>query len=208
PVELHDYALRKLRALGVEVRLETRVTGADGEHVFLHGGETIATHTLFWSAGVAAAELADRLGVAQAGGGRIAVNPDLSLPGHPEVFVIGDMAYLVQDGAALPMMAPVATQGGRHAARAVLARERGDQPPPFRYHDKGAMATIGRSAAVAVSHGFKFRGYLAWLVWLLLHLYYLIGFRNRLLVLLNWAYYYVTHERQVRLITGDTRHHV
>lgn len=204
PDELRAYALRKLRAMGVEVRLETRVIDADERHVFLHGGETIETHTLFWSAGVAAAELADGLGVPQAGGGRVTVRPDLSLDGHPEVFVIGDMAHLVQDGAVLPMMAPVATQEGRHAARAILALERGEQPPPFRYHDKGAMATIGRSAAVAVSHGFRFRGYLAWLVWLLLHLYYLIGFRNRLLVLMNWAYYYFSHERQVRLITGET----
>ena len=205
PAELRDYALHKLRAMGVEVRLDTRVTGADAEHVFLHGGEVLETHTLFWSAGVAAAELADRLGVAQAGGGRIKVLPDLSIEGHPEVFVAGDMACLMQDGAPLPMMAPVATQQGRHAARTILGCERGEEPQPFRYRDKGAMATIGRSAAVAVSHGFKFRGYLAWLVWLLLHLYYLIGFRNRLLVLMNWAYYYFSHERQVRLITGEVR---
>ncbi len=204
PDELRAYALRKLRAMGVEVKLETRVIDARDGHVFLHGGEVIESHTLFWSAGVAAAELADRLGVPQAGGGRVTVRAALSLDGHPEAFVIGDMAHLVQDGAVLPMMAPVATQQGRHAARAILALERGEQPPPFRYHDKGAMATIGRSAAVAVSHGFRFRGYLAWLVWLLLHLYYLIGFRNRLLVLMNWAYYYFSHERQVRLITGET----
>jgi len=205
PPELREYALARLRTMGVEVRLETRVTGADSEHVMFHDGTVIESHTLFWSAGVAAADLADRLGVPQAGGGRVKVSPDLSLEGHPEVFVIGDMAHLVQDGTPLPMMAPVAAQQGRHAAHAILARERGEETQPFRYHDKGAMATIGRSAAVAVSHGLKFRGYLAWLIWLLLHLYYLIGFRNRLLVLMNWAYYYFSHERQVRLITGEDR---
>ena len=205
PAELRAYALHKLTSMGVEVRLETRVTGADSGHVFLHGGETIASHTLFWSAGVAAAELADRLGVPQGAGGRVTVRPDLSLEGHAEVYVIGDMAHLVQDGTVLPMLAPVATQQGRHAARAILAGERGEVAQPFRYRDKGVMATIGRSAAVAVSHGFRFRGYLAWLVWLLLHLYYLIGFRNRLLVLMNWSYYYFFHERQVRVITGEGR---
>jgi NADH dehydrogenase len=137
--------------------------------------------------------------------GRVVTQPDLSIAGHPEVFSLGDMACVLQDGAPLPMMAPVASQQGRHVARAILSRERGESAPPFRYRDKGSMATIGRSAAVAYTHGLAFSGYLAWLVWLLLHLYYLIGFRNRLLVLMNWSYYYFFHERQVRLITGDGR---
>ena len=131
--------------------------------------------------------------------------PDLSIPGQPEVFVIGDMACVVQDGAPLPMMAPVASQQGKHVAHAILCRETGESTKSFRYQDKGAMATIGRNAAVAYTHGFSFSGYLAWLVWLLLHLYYLIGFRNRLLVMMNWSFYYFFHERQVRLITVNIR---
>ena len=203
PPELGGYAAGKLREMGVEILLGTRVTGADAGHVTFHDGSGIDSHTLFWSAGVAAAELADNLGVPQAAGGRIDVLPDLSIPGHPEVFVIGDMASLTQGDGPLPMMAPVASQQGRYVARVIAARERGDVLPPFRYVDKGAMATIGRSSAVAVTHGLRFSGYVAWLVWLVLHLYYLIGFRNRLLVLMNWSFYYFFHERQVRLITGD-----
>jgi NADH dehydrogenase len=141
------------------------------------------------------------LGVQQGPGGRIPVEPDLSIKGHPEVLVVGDMAYLQQDGAALPMVAPVAMQMGIHAAKTILAREWGRPVHPFRYHDKGSMATIGRSSAVATTHGMNLKGYPAWLAWLLLHLYYLIGFRNRILVLLNWGWYYWFHERQVRLIT-------
>jgi len=205
PPRLQGYALGRLRSMGVEVVLETRVSGADAEHVYLDGGDTIPTHTLFWSAGVAAVELAGKLGLAQAGAGRVVVAPDLSVGGKPEVFVIGDMACREQDGAPLPMLAPVASQEGRYVARAILARERGEELPAFQYRDKGAMATIGRNSAVASTHGLHFSGYPAWLVWLILHLYYLIGFRNRLLVLMNWAYYYWFHERQVRLITASSR---
>jgi NADH dehydrogenase len=205
PADLQEYAVNKLMAMGVEVRLDTKVTGADAEHVYLDGGEVIDAHILFWSAGVQASELAAQMGVPQGGGGRVKTLPDLSIEGHPEVFVIGDMAFVIQDEKPLPMMAPVATQQGQHAARNIMNMEQGKVSEPFHYADKGAMATIGRNAAVAVSHGFKFRGYIAWLIWLLLHLYYLIGFRNRILVLLNWAYYYFFHERQVRLITEDIR---
>lgn len=205
PSGLQGYALERLRSMGVEVMLEARVSGADAEHVRLDGGQVIPTHTLFWSAGVAAVELAGKLGLAQASAGRVVVAPDLSIEDHPEVFVIGDMACREQDGAPLPMLAPVASQEGHYVARAILARERGAEPPAFRYRDKGAMATIGRNSAVATTHGLSFSGYPAWLVWLILHLYYLIGFRNRLLVLMNWAYYYWFHERQVRLITASPR---
>ena len=205
PIELSTYACEKLRDMGVEVLLNTRVTGAEPECVHFHDGSDIQSHTLFWSAGVAAAGLADHLGVEQASGGRIVVSPDLSLADHPEVFVIGDMACLVQGKGPLPMMAPVASQQGRYVAKAIIEREQGRPPAPFRYVDKGAMATIGRSSAVAVTHGFKLSGYLAWLAWLVLHLYYLIGFRNRLLVLMSWSLYYFFHERQVRLITGATK---
>ncbi|WP_298434814.1 NAD(P)/FAD-dependent oxidoreductase [Geobacter sp.] len=202
---LQVYTLEKLRSMGVEVLLNARVVDAGPERVILHDGAVIPAHTLFWSAGVKAAPLAAALSAAPGPGGRIRVEPDLTLPGHPEVCVIGDMAYLEQDGAPLPMVAPVAMQMGIYAGRSILARERGESAPPFRYRDKGSMATIGRSAAVASAFGMKFRGYLAWLVWLLLHLYYLIGFRNRIVVMLNWIWYYWFHERQVRLITERER---
>jgi len=206
PPELREYAAVKLRDMGVELLLNTRVVGADAGQVTFHDASAIQSRTLFWSAGVAAAGLADRLGVAQGAAGRVVVHPDLSIADHPEVFVIGDMACLTQADGPLPMMAPVASQQGRYVARVIIGRERGETQPPFRYIDKGAMATIGRSSAVAAAHGFRFSGYLAWLVWLVLHLYYLIGFRNRLLVLMNWSFYYFFHERQVRLITGDDDH--
>lgn len=203
PPELRDYACKKLRSMGVEVLLDTRVVGAEPDLVRFHNGTSLQSHTLFWSAGVAAAELADNLGVSQAASGRIVVNPDMSLMDHPEVFVIGDMAYLKQGEGPLPMMAPVASQQGRYVARVICDREQGVSIEPFQYVDKGAMATIGRSSAVAVTHGFKLSGYFAWLAWLILHLYYLIGFRNRVLVLMNWSLYYFFHERQVRLITRE-----
>jgi len=206
PDELRRYAHDKLRSMGVEVMLETRVVGATAESVELYGGAMIASHTLFWSAGVAAAELAGNLsGVERGAAGRIVVQPDLSLSNHPEVFVVGDMACCVNNGVPLPMMAPVASQQGQYAARMVLARERGKTLPPFHYFDKGSMATIGKSSAVATTAGFNFRGYIAWLAWLLLHLYYLIGFRNRIVVMMNWTYAYWFQERQVRLITAKKR---
>ena len=201
PPRLRGYAARKLAAMGVGVRFGARVVGVGPEEVRLAGGETIPAHTLFWSAGVKAAGLADQVPGEKGPGGRVPVGPGLTLAGHDEVFVIGDMASSLHDGAPLPMMAPVAMQQGRYAARAIRARERGQTLPPFRFRDKGSMATIGKSAAVASAFGLQFSGYLAWLVWLVLHLYYLIGFRNRIVVMLNWSWYYWFHERQVRLIT-------
>ncbi len=206
PDDLRRYAQRKLSSMGVEVLLESRVVGATAESVELYGGDVIASHTLFWSAGVSAAELAGYLeGVERGASGRIVVQPDLSIKGYPEVFVVGDMACYLADGTPLPMMAPVASQQGDYAARIIRAREQGGTIPPFRYLDKGSMATIGRSSAVAAAAGFKFRGYIAWVAWLLLHLYYLIGFRNRLVVMMNWTYAYWFQERQVRLITAKKR---
>jgi len=203
PEELQLYALEKLRRMGVEVLLKDQVTDAEPERVLLQQGLAIPAHTLFWSAGVCAAPLADRLDVPKGAAGRIPVQPDLTLASHPEVFVIGDLAYLIQDGAPLPMVAPVAMQQGEYAGEAIVARNLGKSLPPFHYRDKGTMATIGRSAAVAMVSEKNYSGYAAWVVWLGLHLYYLIGFRNRILVLLNWAYYYFFYERQVRLITRE-----
>ncbi|MGE4546071.1 MAG: NAD(P)/FAD-dependent oxidoreductase [Pedobacter sp.] len=201
PQKQRQYTLKKLRGMSVEVLLNARVVEAGPDRVTLADGAVIPAHTLFWSAGVKSAPLAASLGASRKNNGRIAVEPDLTLPGHPEVFVIGDMAYLEQEGSSLPMTAPVAMQMGIYAGKAILAREKGSPLPPFHFRDKGSMATIGRSAAVASAFGMNFRGYFAWLVWLLLHLYYLIGFRNRTVVMLNWIWYYWFHERQVRLIT-------
>jgi NADH dehydrogenase len=206
PADLRQYAYQKLSSMGVEILLETRVIGATEESVELSGGFVITSHTMFWSAGVAAADLAGSLnGVERGTAGRIIVLPDLSIKDHPEVFVVGDMACCLEEGVPLPMMAPVASQQGEYAARAVIACEKGQSLPPFKYFDKGSMATIGRSSAVATAAGFKLKGYIAWLAWLLLHLYYLIGFRNRLVVMMNWTYAYWFQERQVRLITSKKR---
>ncbi|NTV48299.1 MAG: NAD(P)/FAD-dependent oxidoreductase [Geobacteraceae bacterium] len=206
PADLREYAHQKLNSMGVEVLLENRVVGATPESVVLYGGTVITSHTLFWSAGVAAAELAGFLkGVEFGAAGRVVVQSDLSIKDHPEVFIVGDMACCLEKGVPLPMMAPVASQQGDYVARSILAREEGRSLPPFHYFDKGAMATIGKSSAVAAAAGFKFSGYIAWLAWLLLHLYYLIGFRNRLVVMMNWTYAYLFQERQVRLITAKKR---
>lgn len=202
PEGLRGYTVEKLSSMGVEVLLNTRLVDAGPTSVTFHDGSVIPAHTLFWSAGVKAAPVAPLLGVPQGPGGRIPVESDLTIAGHSDVFVIGDMAYLEQDGEPLPMVAPVAMQMGIYAGRAILARDEGAELYPFRYLDKGNMATIGRSAAVASAFGMSFSGYPAWIVWLLLHLYYLIGFRNRVVVMLNWIYYYWFHERQVRLITA------
>ena len=203
PEELQGYTLEKLKRMGVEVFLNTRVSGAGPDRVVLADGTSFLANTLFWSAGVTAAPLTAALSLSKAANGRIPVEPDLTIGGYPDVFVIGDMAYLEQDGEPLPMVAPVAMQQGDYAGKAILDKILGNPVAPFRYRDKGTMATIGRSAAVATAFGRNFSGFFAWLVWLGLHLMYLVGFRNRLLVLLNWAFYYFLHERQVRLITRD-----
>jgi NADH:ubiquinone reductase (H+-translocating) len=203
PADLRDYTVEKLKQIGVEIMFKTQVSGADPERVLLGDGTFIPAHTLFWCAGVSASPLAREFCTARAAGGRIPVEPDLTLPGRPEVFIVGDLVYLLQDGSPLPMMAPVAMQEGEYVGKAILNRINGKPVEPFRFRDKGIMATIGRSAAVAYVRGKKFSGHFAWLVWLALHLMYLAGFRNRLVVLINWAYYYFFHERQVRLITRE-----
>ena len=209
PLDLRKYACQKLVSMGVEVMLESRVVGATAESVELYGGNMIHSYTLFWSAGVSAAEAAGYLdGVERDAAGRIVVEPDLSIKGYPDVFIAGDMSCCRVNGVTLPMMAPVASQQGVYVAKAILAREQGKVLGPFHYFDKGCMATIGRSSAVATAAGFKFHGYVAWLAWLLLHLYYLIGFRNRLVVMMNWTYAYLFQERQVRIITAKKRRSV
>lgn len=199
-------AERQLRAMGVEIRTATKVRNISQGRVDLEDGETIFADNLIWAAGVSASPLTQKLGVELDRAGRIKVNPDLSVPGHPEVFAIGDLALVLgEDGRPVPGVSPAAMQMARHVAW-ILEREAGldgvSPRPPFRYRDKGSMATIGRSAAVAKLGRFEFSGFPAWLAWLGVHLIFLIGFRNRLAVLLQWAYSYFTYRRGARIITG------
>jgi NADH dehydrogenase len=200
------YARKTLVRRGVEVRLGTAVERIAVDHVALSSGEVLRTRLVLWAAGVRAGVLADRLGVEQGPGGRITVGDDLSIEGHPEAFAIGDIADIADDsGGRLPQLAQVAIQGGTHAAEQVLADIDGRPRTPFRYHDKGTMATIGRRAAVAEipRRGGRARvlhGGAAWLAWLGLHLVYLVGVRNRLSVLTSWAWNYLTWDRGPRLI--------
>jgi NADH dehydrogenase len=203
PEKLRRHTAERLRGMGIEVLLNTQVKGAEADKVLLAGGDIIPTHTIVWSAGVQACPLAAALGLPRAANGRIPVGRDLTLDGHDHVFVIGDMAMAEQDGRPLPMVAPVAMQQGEYVAKAIVKREQGRAVAPFRYRDKGAMATIGRSSAVANAFGIRLSGFVAWVVWLALHLMYLVGFRNRLVVLLNWGYYYFFRAQQVRIITAD-----
>jgi NADH dehydrogenase len=204
PPSLSAKAARSLARLGVTVLTGRTVTGVDADGVTI-GEERVAARTIVWAAGVTASSLARRLGeLTQAEldrAGRVTVGPDLTLPGHPEVFALGDM---VRVGAmVLPGVAPVAMQQGRYVARVVRDRLGGRTTPPFRYHDKGNLATIGRAAAVADLRGLKLSGFLAWVTWLCVHLFYLVGFQNRVLVLIRWSVSFLTHGRGARLITVE-----
>lgn len=208
PPELGDSATQQLRDLGVEVHLNRKVRDLRRGEVELDDGECIRAANILWSAGVAASPLTRNLGVELDRAGRIKVAPDLSLPGHPEVFAIGDLASVVDDaGKPVPGVSPAAMQMARHVAR-ILREEfnavHGLRPArtPFRYWDKGTMATIGRSAAVAKIGPLELTGYPAWLAWLLVHLVFLVGYRNKLAVLLQWAYSYFTYQRGARIIMG------
>jgi NADH dehydrogenase len=198
-----DVTIRTLRKKHVEVRCGTAVRAFDGERVSLGDGGAIAARTLIWAAGVRAAALAGALGVPAAAQGRVPVGPTLQLAGHDEVFVIGDAAYLEANGRPLPMMAPPAIQMGATAAESIVRSLQGKPAVRFRFRDPGSLATIGRNAAVADIRGFGFQGFPAWVVWLVVHLIQLIGFRNKLFVLINWAWDYFFYERGSRLITTD-----
>jgi NADH dehydrogenase len=205
PESLSERARRALERIGVEVRTGAIVTRVTADAVWL-GSEQIRARTVLWAAGVAATPLARTLGVPLDRAGRVSVEADLSLPGHPEVFVIGDMSvFRDQSGTPLPGLAPVAIQQGRRAADNVLRRLGGRPTLAFRYRDRGIMATIGRAAAVAVVGGVQLSGLIAWLAWLFVHIMFLIGFRNRLLVLFEWAWAYVSWQRGARLITRTWR---
>jgi NADH dehydrogenase len=202
PPELSEKAAAQLRALGVEVMTNAAVTRVT-DHDVLVGETAIPTRTVLWAAGVQASPLARSLGVPLDRAGRVLVEPDLSIPGHPEVFVIGDLAAVRnENGSLVPGVAPAAMQEGKHTAKNVGRMIDGQPSLPFRYHDKGSLATIGRVAGVADLGRIKLSGFTAWAAWLGIHIFFLIGFRNRLLVILQWAWAYVTFQRGARLITG------
>jgi len=214
PPSLSAKAARSLRALGVTPLLGRTVVGIDSEGVTVDDGsgsrERISARTVIWAAGVTASGLATKLGELTGAerdrAGRVTVEADLTLPGHPEVFALGDMVRVRgADGTptTLPGVAPVAIQQGRYAASVVRARLQGRGTPPYRYRDKGNLATIGRASAVADIKGLHLSGLIAWVTWLLVHLWYLVGFQNRVLVFIRWGFSFFTHGRGSRLITGD-----
>ena len=214
PPELSEKAERSLMKLGVRPRGRVRVTAVDAHGVTLktpQGEERVAAKTVIWAAGVKGSAfgkvLGEKLGAPLDKGGRVIVEPDLSVPGHPEVLVVGDLANFAHGvEAPLPGVAPVAMQMGRYAAKLIRARLAGQTPPaPFQYFDKGSLAVIGRKSAIAYFEGFgkrQFSGFFAWLLWLFIHLMYLVEFENRLMVFFRWGINYVTHFRGARLITG------
>jgi NADH dehydrogenase len=212
PAGLSRAASRQLARLGVEVRTSTRVVAIDADGAEVEsprGRERLASRTVLWAAGVQASSfglaVAEALGAVRDRAGRIQVAPDLTVPGHPEVFVIGDLAAAVtQRGTPVPGVAPSAIQEGRYVARTIRARLDGKPTPPFHYRDKGNVATIGRAKAIADLGRFRrFSGFTAWAMWLGIHIWYLIGFENRLLVIIRWGWSFVTRGRGTRLITGQ-----
>ena len=203
PPELSEKAVRQLERLGVEVMLRNAVTACDAEGLTLSGGERILTSSIVWAAGVMASPAAKWLGEASDRAGRVPIGPDLSLVDDPTIFVIGDTAAVTDaKGQVVPGVAPAAKQMGRYAAKVISNRLMGRSTPPFVYRNWGNLATIGRKAAVADFGRIRLSGLLAWLAWSFAHIWFLIGFRNRLFVLIDWAWAYFTYDRGVRLITG------
>ena len=184
--------------------MKTKLAYFNGKTVTLGDGQQLETQTLIWTAGIKVADVLDSLPVERAVAGRVRVAPTLQLPQHPEVFVLGDAAYLLNgDGQPLPMLSTVAIQQGKATARNIQRIINGKSPEPFYYKDPGLLATIGRNAAVARIWGVSFSGFSAWVIWVFLHIYRLIGFRNRILVFVNWAWDYIFYENQIRLITRE-----
>ncbi len=213
PPDLSASAKRQLERLGVQVRTSTRVGDIRRGEVQLADGEIIHAENIIWAAGVSAVPTTRKLGVELDRAGRVKVNPDLSLPGHPETFAIGDMAQVMDEkGRQVPGVSPAAMQMARHVSQLISAELKDGRGKarrePFKYWDKGTMATIGRKAAVAAVGRFHFSGLLAWLAWLFIHLIYLVGFRNRLAVLLQWTYSYFTYKRGARIITDIQPEHL
>jgi NADH dehydrogenase len=202
PDRLRDAARRSLERLGVEVRTGSIVTGVDDDGVTV-GAEHISASTVLWAAGVAASPIAQSLGVPLDRAGRVTPEPTLALAAHPNIFIVGDMCVFVQDGKPLPGVAQVAMQQGTRAGQNIRRAIAGLPLEPFRYKDYGIMATIGRGSAVGDIFGLKISGFFAWLFWIFLHIFWLIGFRNRFVVMTEWAWAYFSLQRRVRLITGD-----
>jgi NADH:ubiquinone reductase (H+-translocating) len=210
PPKLSKAAEEALISLGVQTRVGAMVTGIDENGVTVRTGDKatrIAAKTVLWAAGVQASPLgrllAERAAAPLDRVGRVMVEPDLSVPGHPEIMVVGDLAHFEQDGKLVPGVAPTAMQEGQYAAHLIARRLRNEKTEPFRYWDKGSLATIGRNHAVADIGPFRFSGYLAWLIWLFVHLLYIVQFESRVLIVFKWAYDYFTYNRGARLITGD-----
>jgi NADH dehydrogenase len=205
PEHLSRTAAKDLETLGVKIRTKAAVTGIERDAVHL-GDAQIDAATVIWAAGVTASPLGRSLGVPLEKGGRVPVEPDLTLAAHPDVFVIGDLAALKdQRGNLLPGLAPVATQQGEAAAANILRAMRGEPMAPFRYRDRGNIATIGRNRAVAVIYGVRTSGFIAWAIWVFIHILTLIGYRNRFAVMAQWTYAYFTHRRPARLIRAEKR---
>ena len=205
PEDLSHSAESQLRKLGVEVIVNGKVTQIGPDHVEI-GNEPIPSAVTLWSAGVAASPLGRKLGVAVDRAGRVLVGPELTVPGYPNVFVLGDLAAVTQkDGTLVPGVAPAAIQMGKYAAKTILGDVHGKPRRNFEYWDKGSLATIGRAAAVADFGRFHLSGFIAWLSWLFIHIFFLIGFKNRLLVMTEWAWAYLTFQRGARLITGNSQ---
>ena len=207
PESLSQSAKRQLAKLGVEVHVGEAVTSVDATGVEF-GGRRVETETVLWAAGVAASPLGRQLSAHCDRAGRVPVSGDLSLPDHPEVFVIGDLAAVVQDGKPVPGIAPAAKQMGGYVAEAIRDRLAGRTTKPFRYHDYGNLATIGRMAAVVDLRGIHLSGLIAWWFWLIAHVFFLIGFRNRIMVLIDWAWSYWTYARHARIIFGRRKEKV
>lgn len=204
PEKLSAVARRRLERMGVEVHVGTAVTDVDADGVRM-GDRRIRSRTVLWAAGVAASPLGGQLGAERDRAGRVKVAPDLSLPEHPEVFVVGDLARVEQDGGQVPGLAPAAKQMGKHAARAIRDRVAGRGTRAFRYRDYGNLASISRSSAVVDLHGWHLSGLAGWLFWLFAHIFFLVGFRNRFAVMGNWAWSYLTWQRGARIIVGRGR---
>lgn len=207
PEHLSDVAVKSLEEIGVEVRTNCIVTGIDAEHVYI-GEEKIAARTVFWAAGNEASPLGRMLGAPTDRAGKVLVREDLSIPEHPEVFVAGDLAHVVRkDGRPVPGVCPAAIQEGSAAAKNIIHILRRQPTRPFKYFNKGDLAVIGRSRAIADFGKLQVTGLIAWLLWLFVHIMYLVGFRNRVIVFIEWAYNYFTYQRGVRVITNSERQH-
>ena len=200
PEVVGKYAVKKLSQMGVDVRLLTKVKKVNPGQVVTNGQESISTKTVIWSAGVGGEQLPQRSGIPVRADGRVSVANTLQVVGHANIYVIGDLAAITEDTMVLPMVAQVAIQSGVAAARNILRQITGRSPLPFQYHDRGSMITIGRKSAGVVLGSRIFTGFFAWILWLFIHLFNLIGFRNRMMVLINWAWDYILYERAVRFV--------